>query len=137
MTPHRAVVRLAERNMTSREIAARLAARQAAPAVSLPGLAETINTACLRQNFPAGTLRYQQVLCLAEETGEFVGAYRRWAGLARRAGTWEDVTAELADVVISAYAAANVLGIDLDAAWRAKARVILTRGWRELPPPAA
>jgi len=137
MTPHPAVIRLAERNMTSHEIAARLAARRAAPALNLPGLAETINTACRRENFSADTLSYQQVLCLAEETGEFVGAYRRWAGLARRTGTWGEVTAELADVVISAYAAANVLGIDLDAAWRAKARVILARGWREPPPPAA
>lgn len=27
-----------------------------------------------------------QALCVAEEAGEVVGAYRRWAGKARRAG---------------------------------------------------
>ncbi len=113
----------------------RLAGRNISP-LTLPGLARTINAACLREDFPASTLRVQQVLCLAEETGEFVGAYRRWAGLARRTGPWDDVPAELADVVIAAYTTADVLGIDLDAAWRAKARIILTRGWRE-PPPAA
>jgi NTP pyrophosphatase (non-canonical NTP hydrolase) len=114
----------------------RLAERDSPP-LSLPGLARTINAACLRADFPASTLRVQQVLCLAEETGEFVGAYRRWAGLARRPGPWDDVQAELADVVISAYTTADVLGIDLDAAWRAKARIILTRGWRQPPPAAA
>ncbi len=105
------------------------------PPLSLPGLARTINAACLREDFPASTLRFQQVLCLSEETGEFVGAYRRWAGLARRRGPWDDVQAELADVVISAYTTADALGIDLDAAWRAKDRIILTRSWRQ--PPAA
>ena len=76
------------------------------------------------------------MLALAEEAGEFTAAYRRWAGLARRTGTWHDVEAELADVVITAYVTAHVLGIDLDAASRAKTDVVFTRGWRE-PPPAA
>lgn len=100
-----------------------------APA-GLPRLAAHIATR-LREHFPAETEQHRQVLNLAEETGEFVGAYRRWVGLARRTGTWEDVTAELADVVITAYITAHVLGIDLDAAWHAKAQTILTRGWRE------
>lgn len=85
----------------------------------------------LRDHYPASSLPTQQVMCLAEETGEFVGAYRRWAGLARRNGDWADVEAELADVVITAYVAANLLGIDLEAAWRAKAEIVMTRGWRE------
>ena len=50
--------------------------------------------------------------------------------------TWDEVEAELADVVITAYVTAAVLGIDLDAAARAKTAVIFTRGWRQ-PPPAA
>jgi NTP pyrophosphatase (non-canonical NTP hydrolase) len=131
--PH--VTRLAERNMTRHRIAEQAAAPTGAQ-VSLPGLAAAINAACLHAGFPAATLRSQQVLCLAEETGEFVGAYRRWAGLARRTGPWHDVCAELADVVIAAYTTADVLGIGLDAAWRAKARTIVARGWRQ-PPPAA
>jgi NTP pyrophosphatase (non-canonical NTP hydrolase) len=54
------------------------------------------------------------VLALAEEAGEFVGAYRRFTGLARRAGTAAQMHAELADVVITAYVTAAELGIDLD-----------------------
>lgn len=65
----------------------------------------------LREHFPDTDLAQQQVLCLAEEAGEFVGAYRRWAGMARRTGSWEHVKAELADVVVTAYVAANVLGV--------------------------
>lgn len=44
----------------------------------------------------------QQAMCTVEEAGEFIGAYRRWRGFARRAGTSEDVQAELADCIISA-----------------------------------
>lgn len=102
------------------------------PALDLADFAVTV-THHLRAYFPAETLPIQQVLCLAEETGEFVGAYRRWAGLARRNGTWEDVKAELADVAITAYVTAAVLGIDLDKAWREKAAKILARGWRTTP----
>ncbi|GLY90291.1 MazG-like family protein [Actinoallomurus iriomotensis] len=65
----------------------------------------------LREHFPDTDLAQQQMLCLAEEAGEFAGAYRRWAGMARRTGSWDDVTAELADVVVTAYVAANVLGL--------------------------
>lgn len=87
----------------------------------------------LAENFPENDLLIQQVLCLAEEAGEFVGAYRRWAGMARRTGSFADVCAELADVVITAYVTANVLDIDLDAAIREKTAVISTRGWRDRP----
>lgn len=62
------------------------------------------------------------VLCLAEEAGEFVGAYRRWSGQARRPGSVEDVRAELADVVLAAYVTAHEMGITLAAdpvAWPA------------------
>jgi NTP pyrophosphatase (non-canonical NTP hydrolase) len=75
----------------------------------------------------------RQVLNLAEEVGEFVGAYRRWTGQARRSGTEEEVHAELADVVITAYVTAAEMGVDLDAAIRAKLDVVFTRGWREQP----
>jgi len=136
---HPQVTILAERNMTARRIIEQAAGRTrgpAAPPASLPALAAAIVTGCEHNGFPAATFPLQQVLCLAEETGEFVGAYRRWTGLARRPGTFTDVTAELADVLIAAHVVARVLRIDLDAAWRAKATVILTCGWRQ-PPPAA
>lgn len=86
----------------------------------------------LRENgFDADTAVNRQVLNLAEETVEFVGAYRRWAGQARRSGTAEEMHAELADVVITAYVTAEEMGFDLDAAIDAKLQKIHTRGWRE------
>lgn len=73
----------------------------------------------------------RQALCLAEEAGEFVGAFRRWKGMARRSGTEEEVRAELADVAITAYVAAEEIGFDLDAAIAAKLDIVFSRGWRE------
>ncbi len=136
--PHPHVIRLAEQNMTRHAIAELAATRTARRGRASPALPETAGriAARLREHFDPATLPVQQVLGLAEEAGEFTAAYRRWAGLARRPGTWEDVTTELADVVITAYVTAAVLGIDLDAAWQTKARRIFTRGWRQ-PPPAA
>jgi NTP pyrophosphatase (non-canonical NTP hydrolase) len=102
---------------------------------ALADLAAEIN-ARLAEHFDQDTLYVQHALALAEEAGEFTGAFRRWAGLARRTGTWADMVAELADVVITAYVTADVLGIDLAAAITAKAGIILTRGWRD-PRPAS
>ena len=135
---HPITAHLAEKNMTNARIAAQVAARTSGsrpPHTSLPAVAGRI-AARLGEYFTPGALPVQQVLAVAEEAGEFTAAYRRWAGMARRTGTWDEVTAELADVVITAYVTAAVLGIDLDAAWRAKAAVVFTRGWRQ-PPPAA
>lgn len=73
----------------------------------------------------------RQALALAEEVGEFIGAYRRWRGMARRTDTVEHVIEELADVVITAFVAAAEYGWDLDAAIDNKLEIILTRGWRE------
>lgn len=73
----------------------------------------------------------RQTLALAEETGEFVGAVRRYYGMARRTGTFGDIEAELADVVLTAFVTAHVLGIDVERALAAKLGVIYTRGWRE------
>jgi len=134
---HQRVTILAERQMTARAITERAARAAAAdPArAPLPALAANLADR-LREHFDPATLPVQQVLAVAEEAGEFTAAYRRWAGPARRSGPWHDVEAELADVVITAYVTAAVLGIDLDAAARAKAEVVFTRGWRE-PRPAA
>jgi len=73
----------------------------------------------------------RQTLALAEEVGEFVAAVRRYYGMARRAGPFEDVEAELADVVLTAFVTAHTLGIDLEKALAAKLEIIYTRGWRE------
>jgi hypothetical protein len=125
---------------------------------TLTGLAD-LNLAALRRHFPADTLLMQQVMNVVTEAGELVDAYRRYAGLARRTGPWANVEAELADViepypgctesddVKRNYLAcdlggliavtertAAVLGIDVDAAWRAKSAVILNRGWKDSCP---
>jgi NTP pyrophosphatase (non-canonical NTP hydrolase) len=84
------------------------------------------------QNFPPENRAVQQVLCLAEEVGEFVAAYRRAQGMARRPGPMADVEAELADVVITAYVTAHVLNIDLMDAIDNKLTIIFTRGWRDV-----
>jgi NTP pyrophosphatase (non-canonical NTP hydrolase) len=94
---------------------------------------------CLRRNgFGSGladslTIHQlnRQVLGLAEEAGEFVGAYRRWSGQARRSGTAEEMHEELADVIITAFVTAHELGVDINAVVAAKIRKIHTRGWRE------
>jgi NTP pyrophosphatase (non-canonical NTP hydrolase) len=61
---------------------------------------------------PDGGVR--QALNLLEEAGELVGAYRRWTGRARRAGTEQDFRLELADVVITAFVTAAEAGYRLD-----------------------
>lgn len=87
---------------------------------------------CLRRNgFEPAEAVNRQVLGLAEETGEFVGAYRRWSGQARRSGTAEEMHEELADVIITAFVTACELGVDIDAVITAKLRKIHARGWRE------
>lgn len=97
---------------------------------NLPALAREIRGR-LERTFPLNDLHIQQVLCLAEEVGEFVAAFRRAVGMARRGGPWEHVEEELADVVIAAYVAGAVLGIDLDAAVAVKAQMVMARGLRE------
>ena len=134
---HSVTAHLADKNMSSPRSAAQVAARPlpARPREdSLPVVGAEI-AARLREYFTPSALPVQQVLALAEEAGEFTAAYRRWAGMARHTGTWDEVEAELADVISTAYVTA-VLGIDLDAAARAKTAVIFARGSRQ-PPPAA
>lgn len=77
-----------------------------------------------------------QALCVAEETGELVGAYRRWAGKARRSGTFRDLEDEVADVVISTAVFAERAGIDLNTVIRRKLSSIYSRGWRDDNAPA-
>jgi NTP pyrophosphatase (non-canonical NTP hydrolase) len=72
-----------------------------------------------------------QALCVAEEAGELIGAYRRWAGKARRAGSFREVEDEVADLLIVTALFAVRAGIDLDAAVERKLAVIYSRGWVE------
>lgn len=103
------------------------------PPMPLPELAERAD-AMIRAHFPDRSPerdRDLQVIALAEECGEFIGAYRRWTGQARRTGPFADVRAELADVVITAYVVAVKLGVDLDAAVQDKAQTIFSRPWKD------
>jgi NTP pyrophosphatase (non-canonical NTP hydrolase) len=72
-----------------------------------------------------------QVLATGEEAGEFLGAYRRWIGAARRVGTFEEMAEEVADVVIAAHVACHYLGIDIEEAVARKAEKIFSRWWKE------
>jgi hypothetical protein len=80
---------------------------------------------------------WAHVLNVIGEAGEFGEAYRRYSGHARRPGSLDETAAELADVVISAYIAAERLEIELDQCIAAKQQVIMTRGFRDPRPEAA
>ncbi len=81
--------------------------------------------------FPEADRVAMQVLMLAEEVGEFVGAFRRHYGLARRQGSHAEVAEELADVIIGAYVAAEYLDVSLDVEIEKKLARIFDRGWRD------
>jgi NTP pyrophosphatase (non-canonical NTP hydrolase) len=95
----------------------------------LQEVAKIIMQKCRDNN--AGGTEQAQIMALAEEAGEFVGAMRRWRGMARRSGTEEEAQAELADVVITAYGMANVMGWDLESLISNKVEKVMTRGWKE------
>ncbi|WP_309110279.1 MazG nucleotide pyrophosphohydrolase domain-containing protein [Saccharothrix sp.] len=96
----------------------------------LPAVAREFAESLRAHGFDPERAADRQVMCLAEEVGEFVGAYRRFTGQARRTGTAEEVRDELADVVLAAFVAAYELGIDLAAAIEDKTHTIRARGWR-------
>jgi NTP pyrophosphatase (non-canonical NTP hydrolase) len=73
----------------------------------------------------------QPTVCIVEEAGEFAGAMRRLMGLARRNGSQAEAEDELADVVISAYVAAEVYGFDLSGAIERKWDKIFSRGFKD------
>lgn len=94
-------------------------------------MAEQIAQDLRDAGFPDVDRRNRQVLALAEECGEFVAAFRRWSGQARRGGSAQEMRAELADVVITAFVTAHVLGVDMTQAINAKLNVHETRVLRE------
>jgi len=97
--------------------------------MNLVDAASAIVFACEENGFT--DLETMQVLCFAEESGEFVGAYRRWKGLARRTGDFNEMAKELADVRISTQVVAQILNIPLDRYVESKLEVIFTRGWND------
>lgn len=70
-----------------------------------------------------------QALKLAEEVGEFAGAYNRWRGFARRDGMMGDVLEELSDVIISGFAMFAILGFDPEVYMKDKLNKVITRGY--------
>lgn len=96
---------------------------------TLPKHARAITRALEAEGFaPMATM---QVIALAEEVGEFVGAARRHLGMARRSGSRKEVEEELADVVITAFVTADVFGFELRHIIQDKLDIIFARGWRE------
>jgi NTP pyrophosphatase (non-canonical NTP hydrolase) len=81
--------------------------------------------------FNPETLDIQQALAVVEEAGEFAQAFRRWKGMARTTGTFDAVRLELADVVVTAYVMADVLGINLDEDVTNRIRAVLDRPMRK------
>jgi NTP pyrophosphatase (non-canonical NTP hydrolase) len=98
--------------------------------MDLLGAAAKVIMARCRENGAGGT-EQAQLMALAEETGEFIGAMRRWRGMARRRGTEDEAKAELADVIISAYAMAEVMGWDVEKITEDKLTKVMSRGWKE------
>lgn len=72
-----------------------------------------------------------QAMCIAEEAGEFIGAFRRATNKARRSGTWAEVREEIADVLITAAAFADMMDWNLESLLKEKEKVIYRRGWKE------
>jgi NTP pyrophosphatase (non-canonical NTP hydrolase) len=72
---------------------------------------------------------WAQALNVVGEAGEFAECYRRYSGYARRTDTLENVSLELADVIISAFCMAEMLNIDLDLAVLKKWDIIFSRGY--------
>lgn len=76
-----------------------------------------------------------RVICMAEEVGEAVEAWRIWSGNHRRsqhcvignAIAREDLGDEIADVIITAAMLAAKCGIDVDEALERKVRKVLER----------
>jgi NTP pyrophosphatase (non-canonical NTP hydrolase) len=71
------------------------------------------------------------MLKLAEENGEAVQAYNRFAGWSRKVGPIEHVAKELGDVLYCCFILAEKLGIDLDESAAANFDDVMTRGFKE------
>lgn len=116
------------------DLAGRLAAATGSGTPGLKGIAREIDGPLLRnrREEAAGADPLDvQALCVVEEAGELAGAYRRWAGKARRTGTLGALEDEVADVLIATAVFAHRAGIDIEEAVARKYRVICSRGWQE------
>lgn len=85
----------------------------------------------LAEKFPQADPKVRQALNVAGEAGEFVEAFRRWMGMARRNGTHAEMMDELADVVIAAFVMAHTVDGNLTDAVAHKLRIVTSRGYKE------
>lgn len=76
----------------------------------------------------------RQIMALAAEAGEVIGAYLRYTGQARRSGSKEELEDELTDLILTAFATAYINGLNPDDFLERKLRVIFERGWKEQCP---
>jgi NTP pyrophosphatase (non-canonical NTP hydrolase) len=74
-----------------------------------------------------------QAMCVAEEAGEFIKAYRKWRGFARTAGSVNDVHEELADVIIASLLMFSVMNYDAQRHIKDKLYQVITRGYVNKP----
>lgn len=89
-------------------------------------IAETYNRSITEREHIDG-----QVICVGEEAGEFLGAYRRYTGRARRSGTREEMLDEMADVIVGTLHAAWLLGVnDIQEVIDHKIGKVFSRGWK-------
>ena len=73
--------------------------------------------------------RDSQAMDVAEEAGEFMGAYRRHRGFARRGADADEVLDELSDVIIASMIMFRHLDASAEYYIRRKLQKIVTRGW--------
>jgi|SRR5882724_991163 len=102
----------------------------------LPEFAQQINQDLKGAGFPESESLTRQMLAIAEEAGEFAGAVRRFYGMARRSGTFEELLMEWADLIITGFVTANTLGLSraqMEKALDDKLHIIFARGWHESP----
>jgi len=95
-------------------------------------VAKLITESIDAENEIAGDAQTRQVIALGEEVGEFMGAARRYMGMARRYGFKEDMEHELADVIITAFVTAIVFDVDIEQRLKEKLEIIFTRGWKDV-----
>lgn len=68
-----------------------------------------------------------------QEAGRVVKAGRRYLGIARRAGSKDELAQALARLTFCVQITANLHCVDLEKAIADKVDVIFKRGWREVP----
>lgn len=102
-----------------------------ADAGNLQEIAAALSAGIASAGFDPAQDLIRQALGIAEEAGEFVGAFRRWQGMARRSGTRQEMLDELADVIIVSLVMCERLGEDVSAVLSHKLEKIFSRGWRE------